>query len=306
MRQGLSVIFGFFETAAMPILDSSQSDFFDSRGYLLIDDAVDAGLLRALRRQFADWIEESRGHSRPWGETLDGRARFDLEPGHGRERPALRRVNAPTDISTDYYRAMRDSRIADYVAALIGPNVRFHHSKINSKLPGSATAVKWHQDFPFTPHSNDDLVTALLMLDDVTGENGPLQVLPESHRGEIYDLWHDGVFTGAVADELARDCQPRAVDCTGKAGTLCLMHTRLLHGSAPNRSSRPRTLFIAVYSAEDAVPCAPSPVPCRHQGEIVRGTASGRIRAGRFDIPLPQMPASASFFDQQARTARES
>lgn len=297
---GVFVIFGIFEATEMPILDSRQTARFAADGYLLVENAVDPGLLEALRRQFADWVEQSREHRSPWGATLDGRARFDLEPGHGRDRPALRRVNAPTDISAEYYAAMRDSRIADCVAGLIGPNLRFHHSKINSKLPGAATAVKWHQDFPFTPHSNDDLVTALLMLDDVTDENGPLQVLPGSHRGEIYDLWHDGVFTGAIDEELARDCQSRAVNCTGGAGTLCLMHTRLLHGSAPNRSSQPRTLFIAVYAAEDAVPCAPNPVPCRHQGEVVRGVATGRVRATRFDIPLPQMPRSASFFDQQA------
>ena len=37
------------------------------------------------------------------------------------------------------------------VADLMGPDLRFHHSKINSKLPGSATTVKWHQDFTFDP-----------------------------------------------------------------------------------------------------------------------------------------------------------
>lgn len=284
------------------MLSEAQIGFFESEGYLLIGGAIGGGQLRALRRQFADWVEQSRQHRQAYGRTLDGRARFDLEPGHSAQRPALRRVNAPTDISEDYYRAMRDSDIADYVAELIGPNVKFHHSKINSKLPGAATAVKWHQDFPFTPHSNDDLVTALLMLDDVVEENGPLQVVPGSHKGEIHDLWHGGVFTGAVADEVARDSRPRAVTCSGAAGTLCLMHTRLLHGSGPNLSDLPRTLFIAVYSAEDAIPCTPNPVPSRHQGEIVRGETTGRIRTARYDIPLPQLPESASFFDQQARS----
>jgi ectoine hydroxylase-related dioxygenase (phytanoyl-CoA dioxygenase family) len=286
------------------MLSEQQIRFFDAEGYLLVEDTVGSEQLRALRRQFADWVEESRQQRQPWGRTLDGRARFDLEPGHCADRPALRRVNAPTDISTDYYRAMRDSGIADCVAALIGPNVKFHHSKINSKLPGAATAVKWHQDFPFTPHSNDDLVTALLMLDDVVEQNGPLQVVPGSHRDEIYDLWHAGVFTGAVADEVARDCLSRAVTCTGGAGTLCLMHTRLLHGSGPNLSDLPRTLFIAVYSAEDAIPCTPNPVPCRHQGEVVRGVNTGRIRTIAYDIRRPQLPERASFFDQQARTDR--
>jgi ectoine hydroxylase-related dioxygenase (phytanoyl-CoA dioxygenase family) len=236
------------------ILSDEQKTFFEQQGYLLVENAVSAEQLAALRKQFADWLEDSRGHDEAYGETVDGRARFDLEPGHSAEKPALRRINAPTDISEDYYRVMRDSRMTDCVAELIGPGIKYHHSKVNSKLPGAATAVKWHQDFPFTPHSNDDLITALLMVDEVTDENGPLQVVPGSHKGEIYDLWHDGVFTGAVDDEVTRYCLEHAVTCTGKAGSLCLMHTRLLHGSAPNLSSQPRTLFITVYSAEDAIP----------------------------------------------------
>ena len=285
-------------------LDADQLEFFESRGYLLLESAVEPELLAALRGQFDAWVEESRGRLEPWGEIADGRARFGLEPGHSKDHPALRRVNAPTDISADYYRAMRDSGIADAVADLIGPNLRFHHSKINSKLPGAATEVGWHQDFPFTPHSNDDLVTALLMLDDVRDDNGPLQVLPGSHRGPLYDLWHDGKFSGAVDTELACECRARAVSCTGAAGSLCLMHTRLLHGSGPNLSARPRTLFIVVYAAADALPLTLSPVPCRHQGEIVRGVDSGRIRGSAFDIPMPQMPAAASFFEQQAAAKR--
>jgi ectoine hydroxylase-related dioxygenase (phytanoyl-CoA dioxygenase family) len=160
--------------------------------------------------------------------------------------------------------------------------------------------VKWHQDFPFTPHSNDDLVTALLMIDEVTAENGPLEVLPGSHKGPIHGLWHGGVFTGAVDDEVAADSQSNAVTCMGSAGSVCLMHTRLLHGSAPNLSDKPRTLFICVYSAEDAIPCSPNPVPTKHQGLLVKGERTNRVRAMDFQIELPQLPKTASFFDQQA------
>src|SRR5262249_8741655 len=157
------------------------------------------------------------------------------------------------------------------VTDLIGPNVKFHHAKINSKLPGATTAVKWHQDFPFTPHSNDDLVTALLFLDDVTADNGPLEVLNGSHKDEIYSLWHDGKFTAAVSDAVAAAAQKKATRCLGETGGCCFMHTRLLHGSPPNGSDRPRTLFISVYSAEDAIPYAPNPVPSRYEGLVVRG-----------------------------------
>ena len=279
---------------------SANRSFFREHGYLVVADGVPPDSLGTMQDRFREWVEESRGRDAPWGATVNGKPRFDLEPGHCPDTPALRRVNAPVEISDSYYRAMSEGRIPEILADLIGPDVRFHHSKINSKLPGSATQVKWHQDFSFTPHSNDDVVTALVFLDDVTAENGPLKVLPGSHRESIHPLWHGGTFTGAVADRVAEDCERRAVTCTGPAGSVCFMHTRLLHGSGPNRSPAPRTLFICVYSADDAVPLSPNPMPSRFEGLTVRGRRRGRVRSVPFVMDLPELPETASFFDQQA------
>jgi ectoine hydroxylase-related dioxygenase (phytanoyl-CoA dioxygenase family) len=284
------------------MLPPDKITFFGENGYLLIEQVVSPELLRRLRADFNAWIDESRAQTAPYGETLDGRPRFDLEPDHTAERPALRRVASPIEVSEAYLDAVRAPDLVAAVASLIGPNIKLHHSKINSKLPRTATAVKWHQDFPFTPHSNDDLVTALLMIDDVTDENGPLEVWPGTHRGAIHDLWRGDRFTGAVDEEFARTCQANAVRCIGPAGSVCLMHTRLLHGSAPNLSAHPRTLFIAVYSAEDARPLADNPLPSRYEGMVVHGRATGRFRSMPFEIRLPPKPKGASFFTQQALT----
>lgn len=281
------------------MLNEQQKAQFWKDGYLLVENVVSQENLQAMKEAFATWVEESRAYTEPYGDAIDGRARFDVEPGHTADKPGLRRVNAPVEVSEAYFEAMADSGMTDVVADLIGPNVKFHHSKINAKLPGGTTAVKWHQDFPFTPHSNDDLITALLMVDEVTEENGPLEVLPGSHTGPIHDLWHDGVFTGSVDNELAADCQSKAVRCIGPAGSVCLMHTRLLHGSAPNLSSDSRNLFICVYSAEDAVPYAANPMPTEHEGLIVRGERTNSVRSKQFEMKLPQKPKTASFFDQQ-------
>lgn len=282
-------------------LTEPQVEAFRRDGVVIVEDAVSPGQFDAVRRDFAAWVEESRRHDAAYGEMIDGRPRFDLEPGHSAERPALRRVAAPADISDAYLEVMADSRMTDLVADLIGPDVRFHHCKINSKLPGAATEVKWHQDFLYDPHSNTDMVTALLMLDEVTQENGPLEVVPGSHKGPLHSLWHDGVFTGAVAEETAAAPAGETVSCTGPAGAVCLMHGCLLHGSAANRSERPRTLFICVYAAADAVPLAPNPVPGRHNGMIVRGREPNRIRTTPFEMEVPEHPKGASFFVQQAR-----
>ena len=68
------------------------------------------------------------------------------------------------------------------------------------------------------------------------------------------------------------------------------MHTRLLHGSTANRSDRPRTLYISVYSAEDAIPCCPNPVPSKNEGLIVRGSATGLVRSVAYELRLPRKP----------------
>ena len=116
----------------------------------------------------------------------------------------------------------------------------------------------------------------------------------------MHSLWHDGVFTGAIDDRSAEEMQRRSARCLGPAGSVCLMHTRLAHGSKPNLSAQARTLFICVYSAEDAVPLVPNPVPSRYEGMIVRGERTGSVRSAAFSLKLPQKPAAASFFAQQA------
>ena len=285
----------------MAALSQEQQDFFWDNGYLVMPDAVNKVMLTELQRVFHGWVEQSRQHDVNWGETIDGKPRFHLEAGHTKALPRLLRVNAPVEISRTYFDAMADSPMTDYVASLIGPDVKLHHTKINSKQSGGETVVKWHQDFGFTPHSNDSVVTALLMIDEVTEQNGPLEVSPGSHRGPIHGLWHDGIFTGAINAEIAAGCASKAVTCTGSAGSVCLMHTRLLHGSAANQSDAPRTLFISVYSADDAIPLSPSPMPNRYEGMTVRGQPQGRVRSIDFCVDLPQLPETASFFDQQAK-----
>ncbi|HAZ17869.1 MAG TPA: restriction endonuclease subunit S, partial [Acidimicrobiaceae bacterium] len=43
---------------------------------------------------------------------------------------------------------------------------------------GTATHLKYHQDLPFGPLTNQDLITVLFLLDEVTNDNGPLEVVP--------------------------------------------------------------------------------------------------------------------------------
>ncbi len=282
------------------VLEQAEVEFFHQNGYVMLENAISQSTLEKLNLELAEWVKQSANYTDAYGEQLDGRPRFSLEPGHTRDNPALRRIASPVELSDCYLDFMRDNAGLDAVAQLIGPNVKFNNSKINLKHPGSKTAVKFHQDFSFEPHTNDSLIAVLYFLDEVTPENGPLQVVPGSHKGDFYDLWQNGVFSGAVDEDIELEANANSVPCTGKAGSACLMHTRLLHGSAPNFSSRPRNLYILTYTAEDSYPLQPNHIPSRYDGELVRGERTNQVRCSDYDMALPAHPKGASFFEQQA------
>jgi len=282
------------------VLTREQYERFWNEGYLVVEDAVSQPQLAALNAELDRWIEESRSHSGNFGQTIDGKPRFDVEPGHSAERPRLRRVSNPIEISEPYRAVLFESNIVDMVADLIGPNVKFHHCKINVKLPQSTQKVGWHQDHPYDPHTNDDVVVALLMLSDLTLENGCVKVVPGSHRSERYTLYRGDRYVGEIAADHLPAIEARAVPVTARAGSVCLQHTWMVHGSAGNATDRPRALLICDYTAADAFPLTPPAVPSSLTGTIVRGQATRFARLTAQTLELPSTYQQASFFALQA------
>jgi len=281
---------------------SEYNEFFKENGYVHFKGAINFETLGKMNNELLDWINESKKHKKNYGSTIDGRPRFDLEiKTHSKDNPALRRVSSPIEISDTFLSFTRDNPALDLTAHIFSPNIKLLATKINLKLPGSGTSVKYHQDFPFEPHSNDDIMTVLYFLDDVTFDNGPLEVVPGSHKGKIYSLWQDGIFTGAVDKSVEDKYNKLSVKCTGIAGDACLMHSRLLHGSLPNLTNQTRNLFIITYVAEDAYPLVKNPLPNKYEGEIVKGKKTGLVRSTTFKIEVPEFPKEASFFGQQKK-----
>ena len=288
----------------MSTLSATEVEQFQRDGFLLLENVIPDDALATLKGEFGRWIEESKKHTEAYGTTFDNRPRFDVEPGHSADKPALRRIASPVEISDAYLAFMRDNRALDAIVDIVGPNIRFENAKINSKQPGAATQIKYHQDFLFEPHTNDDMITVLFFIDEVTEENGPLEVVPGTHKGPLHEHWHNGVFTGTVSDEIAATSKQNAIPCYGPAGSACLMHTRLLHGSAPNLSDKPRTLLICEYTAEDCYPLQSNHIPSKYMYEVVRGEYTGRVRCSEYEMIFPEVPTGASFFEQQAKATR--
>jgi phytanoyl-CoA hydroxylase len=166
----------------------------------------------------------------------------------------VRRIKAPHAHHEAYKRASRHPGIVSLLEQLWG-SVRYDTGKLNLKSAGYGAPIEWHQDWAFYPHTNDDLAAVGIMLDDFTMENGPMMVVPGSHKGPVFDHHGpDGRFCGAMDPNDPGLDYAKAVPCLGKAGSITIHHVRLVHGSATNFSGQERRFLLFQYRAADAWP----------------------------------------------------
>jgi len=160
---------------------------------------------------------------------------------------------------------------------------------MNSKLPGAATQVKWHQDIQFWPHTNYNVLTIGVYLDDVSDDMAPMGVIPQSHLGPLFDLYDaNGQWTGNIAEgDLHQVALDQAEYLGGPAGSITVHNCRSVHGSPPNLSERPRPLLLCAYSAADAFPITNLTLGGKHAEEMVCGEPS---RWATFDPRPVLMP----------------
>ena len=269
-------------TVAQRHLTDAQIASYHRDGYLAVPRLIDAERVEALRRVTAAFVERSRALTR-------SDAIFDVDPRHSAATPIVRRIKNPADHDPVYAWVALESPILDVVSELLGPSIRFHHSKLNLKGSHLGAPVEVHQDAAFYPHSNDDVLAVGLLLDDATAENGAMAVLPGSHRGPIHTHFDaQGRFVGGMrAEDIAKLDRSGAVLLTLPAGSIHIHHYRLVHWSAPNTSPGDRRLLINAYAAADAVPLAADPTGSPRYGQLVRGTYPAVARRAAGDMPMP-------------------
>jgi ectoine hydroxylase-related dioxygenase (phytanoyl-CoA dioxygenase family) len=187
--------------------------------------------------------------------------------------------------------------------ALLGRDIRLHGSKLNVKAPKYGSPVEWHQDWAFYPHTNDDILAIGVMLDDVELENGPLLVMPGSHRiNRVWDHHLDGRFCGAMDPTKSPELDySKAVPCVGKAGSCSFHHVRLVHGSAQNTSDKPRQLLLYECTAADAWPLVNFKDLDEFNSRMISGEPTLEPRTEKVPIrmPLPPALAQGSIYENQ-------
>ena len=145
---------------------------------------------------------------------------------------------------------VRDPRIVEPVAAVLGPNVLCWASGFFWKQPHDPAFISWHQDSTYWGLSHADITTAWVALTPSTPESGCMQVVPGTHHRE--QVAHKDTFAEnnllSRGQEIAVEVDPKdVVDVVLQPGEMSLHHVRLFHCSEPNRSDLPRIGFAIRY-----------------------------------------------------------
>jgi ectoine hydroxylase-related dioxygenase (phytanoyl-CoA dioxygenase family) len=158
----------------------------------------------------------------------------------------------------------RDIRLLSIAHEVLGPKAAPFRATLFDKSRASNWLVVWHQDtalplrekremqgwaswsvkdgvtYAHAPATALNQVLALrLQLDDSTAENGPLRVLPGTHKL--------GVLNDETMFELTARIKP--IECLVAKGGILAMRPLLVHASSKSRSEAPRRVLHIEYAA---------------------------------------------------------
>ena len=278
-------------------LSGDQITFYREQGYLTVPDALDLGTVERLSSIVAQWTIDASGVS-------ESDVFFDLEDSHQASDPRVRRFKRPVRNHPEFNALARSDAVLDLISPLIGDAIRISptDNKINIKAPEYGAAVEWHQDWAFYPYTNDDLLAIGVALDDCAEENGPLMVIPGSHKGPVHDHHTNGVFCGAIDPATSGIDFSQAVPLTGRRGTMTIHHARTIHGSALNTSANPRRFLLIMFAAADAWPLLGVSDLEDFNSDMARGetTLVPRMTEVPVRIPLPPPELNGSIYERQS------
>ncbi len=257
-------------------LTAEQLDHFETFGFLAVEDVFDpaeviapvmaeyAGVLDTLAHELhrQDALSDAYDNL-PFGERVSQvyvesqkvyAQYFDFSlPQRGIK------ADTPFWAGPAVFRALTNPSLLDTVECFIGPEIYSNPVQhVRVKVPESIAprdadgnviygATPWHQDAGVVNASADDtdMLTVWFPLMDTDAQNGCLQVIPGSHRGEV--LTHCSGVQGLNIPQsiLPAGGAGRAVPLP--AGGCLFLHRRTVHAALPNLSDRIRWSFDLRY-----------------------------------------------------------
>ena len=228
-------------------LSADQLKAFDEQGYVFFPNCFSEDEIALLRAEAANVLKHDR--QEVWREKT------------GAPRTAF----AAHTFSEVFSLLARHPRLVEPLRQLFGEDVYVHQFKLNAKAAFEGDVWQWHQDYG--TWARDDgmpeprAMNIAVFLDEVMPINGPLFLIPKSHRQGVLAAGHDKLTTSyplwtldketvtrLVAD-AADDADVGIVAPTGKPGSVLMFHGNLVHASPPNITPYPRKIVYLTLCA---------------------------------------------------------
>lgn len=208
------------------MLSHHHIEELDQLGYTLIPSFASAELLAGLRATVARLYEIE-------GDKAGNE--FRLEPG------CLRLANL-VDKGAVFQSVFAVPEMLALVRHVLGEDFKLSSLNCRTALPGCAPQPL-HADMGGIPDERGAWVCNIIwMLDAYTPDNGPVRVVPGSHR------W--GRLPASELSDL-RAAHPDEIAITAPAGSVVVMNAHTWHGGLDNRTAGHRTALHAFYCRGD-------------------------------------------------------
>lgn len=212
------------------------------------------------------------------------RAFAEDSPRRIREKSgAVRSVFALHQTNETFRRLTRLPRLVEPAQQLLQSDVYVHQFKVNAKVALEGDQWEWHQDFLYW-HKEDGMpaprvLTATVFLQEVNDFNGPMLLIPGSHKQGMLDVaaqemeavassgppganGNGANWIHTLTADLKYKIDRRALSnllttnsiyaAKGGAGFVLFFHGNLFHASASNLSPHDRmSIFVSYNSTEN-------------------------------------------------------
>jgi len=187
-------------------------------------------------------------HRGDYGELFAGSAQVEPEFAEAAKKDPnvaklARKFSAVVERSVIFRKYLLKEKLVHIINDILGPDVLLFRDVLMMKPAKVGSKMPWHQDSNYWPIRPTDLCSVWTALDEATIENGCMRVVPGSHKFDLIPSKQTG--TPFLMDEQVD--VSKAVDVPLKPGSSLVFHSKLLHGSEPNRSDKPRRAFITSF-----------------------------------------------------------
>lgn len=214
-------------------LNAEQIAEYDRNGYVIVEDVFPREELQAMNDELDRVLAENERGTRS-----------------STKRGWLFRLGLATQRTRAF---CEDPRILDLVGSVVHPGVAIYSAKLVTKEPSDPEICHWHQDDAFYRDNSESetRMSVWIPLQDVTVEQGCLEVVPGSHRRGLqpWSMRASGTCRRSIDSQIDPG---EKVFCPMKAGSMLLFSALLYHGSAGNTTNERRRAFIISYQEATA------------------------------------------------------